>query len=130
MNNTNNIIQVFEKAIYRSYIFETISCLEKLYDRDNGYLVGKVTITPREDGKVNISVPISKKEIIEGKHEEVFVKSCAPNDVSSIIEGLTNTYTRDSGWSIGEREIINIDELSSVVRVELKKAAKGPFLNN
>lgn len=130
MNETNNIIQTFEKTTYRSYIFETISCLEKLYDRDNGYVVGKVTLTPVDDGKVKISVPISKKELIEGVHEEVFVKSCSPNDVSSIIESLSRTYTRDSGWTIGERDIINVDELSSVVRIELKKAAKGPFLNN
>lgn len=126
MNDT----QTFEKTTYRSYIYETISCLEKLYDRDNGYLVGKVTLTPLEDGKVKISVPISRKEIPAGTHEEVFVKSCALSDVSSVIEGLTNTYTRDSGWTIGEREIIEVDELSSVVRVELKKAAKGPFLNS
>ena len=40
----------------------------KLYDRDNGYLVGKVTLTPLEDGKVKISVPISRKEIPAGTH--------------------------------------------------------------
>lgn len=130
MNETNNILWTFEKTTYRSYIFETISCLEKLYDRDNGYVVGKVTLTPLDDGKVKISVPISKKELPEGVHEEVFVKSCSPSDVSSIIESLSQTYTRDSGWTIGERDIINVDELSSVIRVELKKAAKGPFLNN
>lgn len=130
MNDTSNIMQTFEKEIYRSYIFETINCLEKLYDRDNGYIVGKATLVPLENGKIKISVPISKKQIIEGTHEEVFVKSCSPSDVSSIIEGLTNTYTKDSGWTIGERDIIEVDEFSSVVRVELKKAAKGPFLNN
>lgn len=130
MFDTSNIIQIFEKPIYRSYILETLTCLEKLYDRQSGYVVGKVTITPLEDGKVLFSAPISKKSLQEGTHEEVFIKSCAPNDVSSIIEGLMQTYGVDSGWTIGQREIIEVDELSSIIRVELKKAAKGPFLNN
>ena len=128
MNNELTLIQTYKKPIYRSYISETITCLEKLYDRDNGYVVGKVELTPQSDGKVLFTTPIYTKNINPDIHQEMFIKSCSPTDVSSVIESLTNTYTQDSGWTIGQRDIINVDELTSVVRVELTKQSKGPFL--
>lgn len=119
--------EVFEKTINKSYLNTLLNELSNTYKGELGWVIGKPQITDINESQIKVAIPLTKYKLNQNDdiYREIFAKKTSKSNVDYIMQNITETYTEDKGWHVGDPVITDLGNGEVLIQVPLEKRTQG-----